>query len=40
MRNLNDFDLQKAKVRCVDVMANPNAFDAALVELCKLIALR
>jgi hypothetical protein len=38
LRNLNDVDLRKFKVKCVDVMANPNAFSATTVEICKTLA--
>jgi hypothetical protein len=37
-RNLNDEDLATLKIKCPDVLANPNAFSAAAVSICKALA--
>jgi hypothetical protein len=37
-RNLNDDDIADLKIKCADVMANPNAFDAATVAVCRVLA--
>jgi len=37
-RNLNADDVAALKIKCVDVMANPNAFDAATVAICRVLA--
>ena len=38
LRNLNDDDVAALKIKCADVMANPNAFSAATVSICKALA--
>lgn len=37
-RNLNDDDIADLKIKCADVMANPSAFDAATVAICRVLA--
>jgi hypothetical protein len=37
-RNLNDDDIADLRIKCVDVMANPNAFDAATIAICRALA--
>jgi hypothetical protein len=38
LRNLNDADMTKLKVKCPDVLANPNAFNASMVAICQAVA--
>jgi hypothetical protein len=37
-RNLDDDDVAALKIKCVDVLTNPNAFDAATVAICRTLA--
>ena len=38
LRNLNDVDMTKLKLKCPDVLANPNAFNASMVAVCQAVA--
>jgi len=37
-RSLSDDDIADLKIKCADVMANPSAFDAATVAICRVLA--